>query len=166
MAKTQVSFNLNGQPVEVLVEARDLLIYVLREQLRQTGSHIGCETSHCGACTVDFNGESVKSCTLLAVQAQGAEVMTVEGLASNGELHPLQQAFMDEHGLQCGYCTPGMLMRSYRFLQENPDPSETEIREGISGNLCRCTGYQNIVKSIQRAAAVINESGRDEAKTA
>jgi len=166
MAKTQVSFNLNGQPVEVLVEARDLLIYVLREQLRQTGSHIGCETSHCGACTVDFNGETVKSCTLLAVQAQGAEVMTVEGLASNGELHPLQQAFMDEHGLQCGYCTPGMLMRSYRFLQENPDPSETEIREGISGNLCRCTGYQNIVKSIQRAAAVINESGRDEAKTA
>ncbi len=166
MDKTQVSFNLNGQPVEVLVEARDLLIYVLREQLRQTGSHIGCETSHCGACTVDFNGESVKSCTLLAVQAQGAEVMTVEGLASNGELHPLQQAFMDEHGLQCGYCTPGMLMRSYRFLQENPDPSETEIREGISGNLCRCTGYQNIVKSIQKAAAVINESGRDEAKTA
>jgi carbon-monoxide dehydrogenase small subunit len=166
MDKTQVSFNLNGQPVEVLVEPRDLLIHVLRDQLRQTGSHIGCETSHCGACTVDFNGESVKSCTLFAVQAQDAEVMTVEGLATNGELHPLQQAFMDEHGLQCGYCTPGMLMRSYRLLQENPDPSETEIREGISGNLCRCTGYQNIVKSIQTAAAVINESGRDEAKTA
>jgi carbon-monoxide dehydrogenase small subunit len=166
MDKTQVSFNLNGQPVEVLVEPRDLLIHVLRDQLRQTGSHIGCETSHCGACTVDFNGESVKSCTMFAVQAQDAEVMTVEGLATNGELHPLQQAFMDEHGLQCGYCTPGMLMRSYRLLQENPDPSETEIREGISGNLCRCTGYQNIVKSIQTAAAVINESGRDEAKTA
>ena len=166
MDKTQVSFNLNGQPVEVLVEPRDLLIHVLRDQLRQTGSHIGCETSHCGACTVDFNGESVKSCTMFAVQAQGAEVMTVEGLATNGELHPLQQAFMDEHGLQCGYCTPGMLMRSYRLLQENPDPSETEIREGISGNLCRCTGYQNIVKSIQTAAAVINESGRDEAKSA
>ncbi len=166
MAKTQVSFNLNGQAVEVMVEPRDLLIHVLRDQLRQTGSHIGCETSHCGACTVDFNGESVKSCTLFAVQAQDAEVMTVEGLASNGELHPLQQAFMDEHGLQCGYCTPGMLMRSYRLLQENPDPSETEIREGISGNLCRCTGYQNIVKSIQTAAAVINESGRDEAKSA
>jgi carbon-monoxide dehydrogenase small subunit len=166
MAKTQVSFNLNGQPVDVLVEPRDLLIHVLRDQLRQTGSHIGCETSHCGACTVDFNGESVKSCTLFAVQAQGAEVMTVEGLAANGELHPLQQAFMNEHGLQCGYCTPGMLMRSYRLLQENPDPSETEIREGMSGNLCRCTGYQNIVKSIQKAAAVINESGRDEAKTA
>jgi carbon-monoxide dehydrogenase small subunit len=166
MDKTQVSFNLNGQPVEVLVEPRDLLIHVLRDQLRQTGSHIGCETSHCGACTVDFNGESVKSCTMFAVQAQDAEVMTVEGLATNGELHPLQQAFMDEHGLQCGYCTPGMLMRSYRLLQENPDPSETEIREGISGNLCRCTGYQNIVKSIQTAAAVINKSGRDEAKSA
>jgi carbon-monoxide dehydrogenase small subunit len=166
MAKTQVSFNLNGQPVEVLVEPRDLLIHVLRDQLRRTGSHIGCETSHCGACTVDFNGESVKSCTLFAVQAQDAEVMTVEGLATNGELHPLQQAFMDEHGLQCGYCTPGMLMRSYRLLQENPDPSESEIREGISGNLCRCTGYQNIVKSIQTAAAVINKSGRDEAKSA
>ena len=166
MSKTQVSFNLNGQSVEVLVEPRELLIHVLRDQLRQTGSHIGCETSHCGACTVDFNGESVKSCTLLAVQAQGADVMTVEGLASNGELHPLQQAFMDEHGLQCGYCTPGMLMRSYRFLLENPDPTETEIREGMSGNLCRCTGYQNIVKSIQKAASVINESGRDEATTA
>jgi carbon-monoxide dehydrogenase small subunit len=166
MDKTQVSFSLNGQLVEVLVEPRELLIHVLREQLQQTGSHIGCETSHCGACTVDFNGESVKSCTLLAVQAQGAEVMTIEGLASNGELHPLQQAFMDEHGLQCGFCTPGMLMRSYRFLQENPDPTEVEIREGMSGNLCRCTGYQNIVKSIQKAATVINESGRDEAKTA
>ena len=166
MAKTKVSFNLNGAPVEVLVEPRELLIHVLREQLQHTGSHIGCETSHCGACTVDFNGESVKSCTLFAVQAQGAEVMTVEGLANNGELHPLQQAFMDEHGLQCGYCTPGMLMRSYRFLLENPDPSEIEIREGMSGNLCRCTGYQNIIKSIQKAATVINEAGRDEAKIA
>jgi len=166
MAKTQVSFNLNGAPVDVLVEPRELLIHVLREQLLQTGSHIGCETSHCGACTIDFNGESVKSCTLFAVQAQGAEVLTVEGLAANGELHPLQQAFMDEHGLQCGYCTPGMLMRSYRLLLENPDPSEEEIREGMSGNLCRCTGYQNIIKSIQKAATVINASGRDEAKTA
>jgi len=166
MAKTQVSFELNGQHVDVLVEPRELLIHVLREQLQQTGSHIGCETSHCGACTVDVNGQSVKSCTLLAVQVQGAEVMSVEGLAASGELHPLQQAFMDEHGLQCGFCTPGMLMRSYRFLQENPDPSEAEIREGMSGNLCRCTGYQNIVKSIQKAATVINESGRDEASTA
>ena len=164
--KTQVNFNLNGAPVDVLVEPRELLIHVLREQLQQTGSHIGCETSHCGACTIDFNGESVKSCTLFAVQAQGAEVLTVEGLAANGELHPLQQAFMDQHGLQCGYCTPGMLMRSYRLLLENPDPSEEEIREGMSGNLCRCTGYQNIIKSIQQAATVINQSGRDEAKTA
>lgn len=166
MSKTQVNFILNGQPVEVLVEPRELLIHVLREQLLQTGSHIGCETSHCGACTVDFNGESVKSCTLFAVQAQDAKVITVEGLVSNGELHPLQQAFMDEHGLQCGYCTPGMLMRSYRLLQENPDPTEAEIRQGISGNLCRCTGYQNIIKSIQKAAAVINESSHDEAKSA
>jgi carbon-monoxide dehydrogenase small subunit len=166
MPKSQLSFNLNGQSVDVLVEPRELLIHVLREQLQQTGSHIGCETSHCGACTVDFNGESVKSCTLLAVQAQGAEVLTVEGLVNNGELHPLQQAFMSEHGLQCGFCTPGMLMRSYRFLQENPDPTESEIREGISGNLCRCTGYQNIIKAIQVAASVINENGRDEAKTA
>jgi carbon-monoxide dehydrogenase small subunit len=166
MPKSQLSFNLNGQSVDVLVEPRELLIHVLREQLQQTGSHIGCETSHCGACTVDFNGESVKSCTLLAVQAQGAEVLTVEGLVNNGELHPLQQAFMSEHGLQCGFCTPGMLMRSYRFLQENPDPTESEIREGMSGNLCRCTGYQNIIKAIQVAASVINENGRDEAKTA
>jgi len=165
MSKIQVSFNLNGEPVEALVEPRELLIHVLREQLNRTGSHIGCETSHCGACTVDFNGESVKSCTLFAVQAQGAEVVTVEGLASNGELHPLQQAFMDNHGLQCGYCTPGMLMRGYRFLQENPNPSEAEIRAGMSGNLCRCTGYQNIVKSIQQAAAALGESD-GEAKSA
>ncbi len=156
MAKTQVSFNLNGQDVDVLVEPRELLIHVLREQLQLTGSHIGCETSHCGACTVDLDGQSIKSCTLLAVQAQGASVMTVEGLAAGGELHPLQQAFMDEHGLQCGFCTPGMLMRGYRFLQENPNPSEEEIRTGMAGNLCRCTGYQNIVKSIQAAAAALN----------
>lgn len=156
MAKTQLSFNLNGQDVDVLVEPRELLIHVLREQLLLTGSHIGCETSHCGACTVDLNGQSVKSCTLLAVQAQGGEVMTVEGLAVGGELHPLQQAFMDEHGLQCGFCTPGMLMRSYRFLKENPNPSEEEIRAGMSGNLCRCTGYQNIIKSIQAAVVAVN----------
>lgn len=155
MSKTQLSFNLNGQDVDVLVEPRELLIHVLREQLQQTGSHIGCETSHCGACTVDLNGKSVKSCTILAVQAQGAEVLTVEGLAAGGELHPLQQAFMDEHGLQCGFCTPGMLVRSYRFLKENPNPSEAEIRLGMSGNLCRCTGYQNIIKSIQSAATAI-----------
>ena len=158
MAKQQVSFTLNGHQVDVLVEPRDLLIYVIREQLKQTGAHIGCETSHCGACTVDINGKSIKSCTFLAVQAEGAEVMTVEGLATNGELHPVQEGFMQEHGLQCGYCTPGMLMRSYRFLQENPDPSEEEIRVGISGNLCRCTGYQNIVKAVQYAAKKIQET--------
>ena len=157
MAKQQVSFNLNGKDVDLLVEPRELLIHVLREQLRLTGSHIGCETSHCGACTVDIDGESIKSCTFLAVQAQGATIMTVEGLAKGGELHPVQQAFTDEHGLQCGFCTPGMLMRSYRFLQENPDPTEEEIRHGMAGNLCRCTGYQNIIKSVQKAAADLKD---------
>jgi carbon-monoxide dehydrogenase small subunit len=152
MAKTHIQFTLNGQEVETLVEPRELLIHVIREQLGQTGSHIGCETSHCGVCTVDLNGESLKSCTILAVQANGGEVMTVEGLAASGELHAVQEAFMQEHGLQCGFCTPGMLMRSYRFLQENPNPTEEEIRVGMSGNLCRCTGYQNIIKSIQVAA--------------
>jgi len=158
MSKTHLNFNLNGSPTDVFVESRELLIHVLREQLQLTGSHIGCETSHCGACTVDLDGKSVKSCTLLAVQAQGAEVMTVEGLAQGGELHPLQQAFIDEHGLQCGFCTPGMLMRGYRLLKENPDPDESEIRHGMAGNLCRCTGYQNIIKSIQKAASEINNN--------
>jgi len=152
MARTHIAFTLNGQPVETLVEPRELLIHVLREQLGQTGSHIGCETSHCGACTVDLGGVSVKSCTLLAVQADGSEVITIEGLAANGELHPVQEGFMQEHGLQCGFCTPGMIMRTWRFLQENPDPTEEEIRWGMSGNLCRCTGYQNIIKAVQYAA--------------
>lgn len=155
MAKTHIQFKLNGQEVETLVEPRELLIHVIREQLGQTGSHIGCETSHCGVCTVDLNGESLKSCTILAVQANGGDVTTVEGLAQNGELHAVQKAFMQEHGLQCGFCTPGMLMRSYRFLQENPNPTEEEIRVGMSGNLCRCTGYQNIIKSIQVAAEML-----------
>ncbi|MFT6897943.1 MAG: carbon-monoxide dehydrogenase small subunit [Paraglaciecola sp.] len=155
MAKTHIQFSLNGQEVETLVEPRELLIHVIREQLGQTGSHIGCETSHCGACTIDLNGASIKSCTILAVQANGGELTTVEGLAKNGELHAVQAAFMQEHGLQCGFCTPGMLMRSYRFLQENPNPTEEEIRIGMSGNLCRCTGYQNIVKSIQVAAEML-----------
>ena len=153
MAKTHISFTLNGQAVDVLVEPRELLIHVIREQLQQTGSHIGCETSHCGACTVDIDGESVKSCTLLAVQASGAEVKTVEGLASGAELHAIQEGFMQEHGLQCGFCTPGMMMRAYRLLQENPNPTEEEIRYGMSGNLCRCTGYQNIIKAVRYAAA-------------
>lgn len=159
MAKKPISFTLNGKRVEALVEPRELLIHVLREQLNQTGSHIGCETSHCGACTVDLNGASVKSCTLFAVQAEGGEVMTVEGLATNGTLHPIQEGFTMEHGLQCGYCTPGMMMRAYRFLQENPNPSEAEIRWGMSGNLCRCTGYQNIVKAVQYAAAKLQAAG-------
>lgn len=160
MAKVQVAFKLNGRPVETLAEPRELLIHVIREQLGQTGSHIGCDTSHCGACTVDMNGRSVKACTVLAVQAEGAEVITVEGLTKNGELHPVQEGFLQEHGLQCGFCTPGMLMRAYRFLQENPNPTEAEIRMGMSGNLCRCTGYQNIVNAVRYAAKKLQESAR------
>ena len=145
---------VNGKKVEQLVEPRTLLIHFLREQLMLTGQHIGCDTSHCGACTVDLDGKSVKSCTMFAVQANGAEIRTIEGMAnSDGTLHALQEAFREMHGLQCGFCTPGMIMRAYRLLQENPIPSEEEIRFGISGNLCRCTGYQNIVKAIQFAAA-------------
>ncbi len=152
MAKTEVTFTLNGAEVTAEVEPRRLLIHCLREDLDVLGPHIGCETSHCGACTVDFDGKSVKSCTLFAVQADGAEITTVEGLAQGGELHPLQEGFREEHGLQCGYCTPGMLIRSWRLLQENPNPTDEEIRAGISGNLCRCTGYQNIVKAVRYAA--------------
>ena len=150
--KSRINFTLNGQPVEVFAEPRELLIHVLREHLGQTGSHIGCETGHCGACTVDFNDESVKSCMLLGVQAEGAEILTVEGLAKDGQLHPVQEGFMQEHALQCGFCTPGIMMRAFRLLRENPNPSESEIRIGLSGNLCRCTGYQNIVKAVQYAA--------------
>lgn len=154
MAKEIVLLTVNGEKHEIAVEPRELLIHTLRERLRLTGAHIGCDTTHCGACTVDLDGRSVKSCTMFAVQANGADIRTVEGLAAaDGTLHPLQEAFRQEHGLQCGYCTPGMLMRSYRLLQENPDPSDDEVRMGISGNLCRCTGYQNIVKAIRRAAA-------------
>jgi aerobic carbon-monoxide dehydrogenase small subunit len=154
MAKTQISLTVNGKPVEALVEPRTLLIHFLRDQLRLTGPHVGCDTTHCGACTVDLDGKSVKSCTVFAVQADGADVLTIEGMAqADGTLHPLQQAFREHHGLQCGFCTPGMITRAYRLLQENPNPTEEEIRIGISGNLCRCTGYQNIVKAIVAAAA-------------
>jgi carbon-monoxide dehydrogenase small subunit len=152
MAKQLISMTVNGQVHEVAVEPRELLIHTLRERLNLTGSHIGCETSHCGACTVDLDGQSVKSCTLLAVQADGADILTVEGLAGDGTLHPVQEGFVEKHGLQCGFCTPGMMVRAYRFLQENPSPSEEEIRVGLSGNLCRCTGYQNIVSAVQYAA--------------
>ena len=152
MSKKLISITVNGQTHEVAVEPRELLVHTLRERLSLTGTHIGCETSHCGACTVDFDGKSVKSCTVLAMQADGAEVTTVEGLANDGTLHPIQEGFVEEHGLQCGFCTPGMMVRAYRFLQENPDPSEEEIRAGLSGNLCRCTGYQNIVSAVQYAA--------------
>ena len=154
MAKSQISLTVNGKTVEALVEPRTLLIHFLREQLMLTGPHIGCETSHCGACTVDLDGKSVKSCTVFAVQASGADIRTIEGMAAaDGSLHVLQEAFREMHGLQCGFCTPGMITRAYRLLQENPNPTEDEIRMGISGNLCRCTGYQNIVKAIQFAAA-------------
>ncbi len=150
--KQTVSFKLNGNDVDVVVEPRELLIHTLRERLATTGPHIGCETSHCGACTVDLDGASVKSCTVLTVQCQDADVLTIEGLEQDGELHPLQEGFTQEHGLQCGYCTPGMITRAYRLLQENPNPSEEEIRYWMAGNLCRCTGYQNIVKAVQYAA--------------
>jgi aerobic carbon-monoxide dehydrogenase small subunit len=157
MAKTQVTMTVNGKAVEGLVEPRTLLIHFLREQLNLTGPHIGCDTSHCGACTVDLDGKSVKSCTVFAVQAEGGELLTIEGMAAaDGTLHALQEGFREMHGLQCGFCTPGMIMRGHRLLQENPNPSEDEIRFGISGNLCRCTGYQNIVKAIQYAAAKLS----------
>ena len=157
MAKTQVTMKVNGKAVEALVEPRTLLIHFLREQLNLTGPHIGCDTSHCGACTVDLDGKSVKSCTVFAVQAEGADILTIEGMAgADGTLHVLQDAFREMHALQCGFCTPGMITRAHRLLQENPTPSEEEIRSGISGNLCRCTGYQNIVSAIQYAAAKIN----------
>jgi carbon-monoxide dehydrogenase small subunit len=164
MAKTQVSLTVNGAQVDALVEPRTLLIHLLREQLSLTGPHVGCETSHCGACTVDLDGKSVKSCTMFAVQANGADIRTIEGMANaDGTLHVLQEAFREMHGLQCGFCTPGMIVRAYRLLQENKSPSEEEIRYGISGNLCRCTGYQNIVKAIQYAAAKLNGTAFQEA---
>ena len=155
MSTHHINVTVNGTPREADVESRLLLVHFLREVLGLTGTHIGCDTSHCGACTVLLDGRPVKSCTVFAVQAHGREITTVEGLEQDGKLHPLQEAFMAEHGLQCGYCTPGMLMTSYAFLGKHPAPTEDEIRHAISGNLCRCTGYVNIVKSIQRAAATI-----------
>ena len=157
MTKQMVSMTLNGRKVEEVVEPRTLLIHFLREKMNLTGAHIGCETSHCGACTVDIDGQSIKSCTHLAVQCEGSVVDTVEGLAQGGVLHAVQEGFYKEHGLQCGFCTPGMLMRASRLLQENPDPTEEEVRVGMSGNLCRCTGYQNIVKAVLHAARALQQ---------
>jgi carbon-monoxide dehydrogenase small subunit len=152
MTTHHISVTVNGELREADVEPRLLLVHLLRDVFGLTGTHVGCDTSNCGACTVHVDGESAKSCTMLAVQADGAEVRTIEGLASAAELHPLQQAFWDQHGLQCGFCTPGMIMQAAWLLEGNQKPSEAEIREGISGNLCRCTGYVNIVKAIQQAS--------------
>jgi carbon-monoxide dehydrogenase small subunit len=147
-----ISLTVNGKTRKADVEPRLLLVHYLREHLRLTGTHIGCDTSQCGSCTVLVDGRSVKSCTMFAVQADGSAVTTIEGLAANGQLHPLQNAFWEEHGLQCGYCTPGMIMSAVTLLEDNPTPTEQQIRDGISGNFCRCTGYQHIVNAIQRAA--------------
>ena len=150
-----ISLTVNGKTRKADVEPRLLLVHYLREHLRLTGTHIGCDTSQCGACTILVDGRSVKSCTMFAVQADGSAVTTIEGLATNGQLHPLQNAFWDEHGLQCGFCTPGMILPAVTLLDHNPKPPEQEIRNGISGNFCRCTGYQHIVNAIQRAAGAV-----------
>jgi carbon-monoxide dehydrogenase small subunit len=158
MTTQHVSVTVNGEVREADVEPRLLLVHFLRDILGLTGTHIGCDTSHCGACTVQLDGESAKSCSVLTVQADGHEVRTIEAMAEGATLHPLQQAFWDQHGLQCGFCTPGMIMQADWLLRQNGDPSEEEIRVGISGNLCRCTGYVNIVKAIQQAAGTLRES--------
>ena len=152
MAKHKISLTVNGAAHSAEVESRLLLVHLIREVLRLTGTHIGCDTSHCGACTVILDGNPVKSCTLLAVQADGAQITTVEGLEQGGKLHPVQEGFTEKHGLQCGFCTPGMMLSSVALLERNKNPSEQEIREAIAGNLCRCTGYVNIVKAVQYAA--------------
>jgi carbon-monoxide dehydrogenase small subunit len=154
-----IRLSVNGEKHEADVEPRLLLVHLIRDVLKLTGTHIGCDTTHCGACTVLVDGRAVKSCTVFAVQARDRQVLTVEGLEQDGTLHPLQQAFMAEHGLQCGYCTPGMLMTSVAFLKKHPAPSEDDIRKAISGNLCRCTGYVNIVKAVTAAAATLRNGG-------
>jgi carbon-monoxide dehydrogenase small subunit len=154
----EISININGKEHREEVEPRLLLIHYLRDHLDLCGTHIGCESSVCGACTVILNGQAVKSCTVLAVQADGGTLLTIEGLANRGKLHPLQEGFWEKHGLQCGYCTPGMILTAYQLLARNPDPSEEEIRRGLKGNLCRCTGYQHIVEAIQWAAEKMRES--------
>lgn len=152
MSTHHIQLTINGIQKEADVEARLLLVHFIRENLNLTGTHIGCDTTSCGACTIHLNGKAVKSCTLFAVQADGGELRTVEGLAQNGNLHPIQEGFHEEHGLQCGFCTPGMMLSALALLEENPNPTEEDIRWGISGNLCRCTGYTNIVKAVQYAA--------------
>ena len=158
MEKIQLNMTVNGKAVEVLTEPRQLLAHVLREELELTGTHIGCESTHCGACTIDMNEMSVKSCSVFAAQAQGAEIKTIEGLGNPDGLNVIQEMFKEHHGLQCGYCTPGMITRAYRLLQENSNPTEEDVRFGMAGNLCRCTGYQNIVKAILASAEKMNES--------
>jgi carbon-monoxide dehydrogenase small subunit len=153
-----ITVTVNGEKVNAEVEPRLLLVHFLRERLRLTGTHIGCDTTHCGACTVLVGGVPMKSCTMLAVQADGEQVTTVEALAAGGKLHPIQAAFKEEHGLQCGFCTPGMMLTSFALLGDNPDPSEEEIRWALSGNICRCTGYMNIVKSVRAAATAMKEA--------
>ena len=148
----EVSMTVNGTTYTNDVEPRTLLVHYLRENLRLTGTHVGCDTSSCGACTIIVNGETIKSCTLLAVQCEGAEIKTIEGMATNGQLHPIQESFREKHGLQCGFCTPGMIMSSWQLLERNPNPSEDEIRQALEGNFCRCTGYHNIVTAVQDAA--------------
>ena len=154
----KVSMKVNGTAYKHDVEPRTLLVQHLRENLRLTGTHVGCDTSQCGACTIHVNGEAVKACTMFAVQADGSEITTIEGLANDGELHPVQKAVWENHGLQCGYCTPGMIMASVEMLKNNPNPTEEEIRHGLEGNFCRCTGYHNIIKSV-KAAAVSTQGG-------
>jgi carbon-monoxide dehydrogenase small subunit len=156
-ATVSVRLNVNGVDHELEVEPRLLLVHALRDDLNLTGTHVGCDTSNCGACTIHLDGKSVKSCTVLAVQAEGAEIMTIEGIGTEDNLHPMQEAFWNNHGLQCGYCTPGMIMAGAALLVDNPHPTEDEVRRGLEGNLCRCTGYHNIVKSVLDAAAKSNE---------
>jgi aerobic carbon-monoxide dehydrogenase small subunit len=160
MSKHEITVTVNGVPETRKIEARTLLVHFLREDLGLTGTHVGCDTTSCGACTVSLDGEAVKSCTVFAVQADGAKVETVEGIAHNGTLHPLQEGFWEKHGLQCGFCTPGMLMSARSLLARNPRPTEDEIRHGISGNLCRCTGYNKIVEAIQYAADKLAADGK------
>lgn len=159
--KHEIKVTVNGTEHTSEVESRNLLVHYIRDVLNLTGTHVGCDTSQCGACTVLMNGKAVKACTILSAQADGAEITTIEGLSKNGELHPIQEGFWEEHGLQCGFCTPGMIMSSYDLLERIPDPSDEQIRHNLEGNLCRCTGYQNIVKSVKFAAQKMSAAGDD-----